>query len=80
MEKVVDNSEKDLTTMMETGGSLEMVTPAGYFLASTSHAGSSDSTLHAPSIVESLQSMMEYLKNLLPLVERLFLNEQMGEK
>ena len=27
--EVADNSEKDLATMMETGGSLEMAIPAG---------------------------------------------------
>ena len=75
MEKMVDNPEKDLTMMMETGGSLEMMTPAGYFLASTAHTGPSDLTPRAPSTVESLQSAMEYLRNLLSPVERLFLNE-----
>ena len=80
MEKMVDNPEKDLATTMETGGSLEMVTPTKHFLASTSYAGPSDLTPRAPSIEESLQSMVEYLRNLLPSVERLFLNEQRGEK
>ena len=80
MEKVVDNPEKDLTMMMEIGGSLEMVTTARCFLASTSHMESSDSMPHAPSIEEILQSIVKYLRNLIPPVERLFLNEQRGEK
>ena len=80
MEKTIDNLEMDLTTMIETGGSLEMVTPTGCFLASTSHARPSNSTPHAPSIEESLQSMTEYLINLLPPAEIFFLNEQRGEK
>ena len=54
MEKVVDNLEKDLAMMMETGGSLEMVTLAGLFLASIAHAGPSDSTSRTPFIEESL--------------------------
>ena len=80
MEKMVDILEMDLATMMETRGSLEMATPVGHFLASTSYMGPSDSIPHAPSIEESLQSMVEYLMNLLPLVERLFLNEQKGKR
>ena len=75
MEEVIDNLEKDLAMMMETKGSLEMVTSARHFLASTAHVELSDSISHAPSIEESLQSMMEYLRNLLPSVERLFFNE-----
>nr|XP_019708916.1 uncharacterized protein LOC105053460 isoform X1 [Elaeis guineensis] len=80
MEKAVDNPEMDLATTMEIGGSLKMVTPAGRCLASTSHVGPSDSFPHAPSVEENLQFMVEYLMNLLPPVERLFLNEQRGER
>ena len=76
MEKVVDNSKKDLTMMMETERSLEMETPAGHFLASIAHAGPSDPMPCAPSTEEILRSTMEYLRNLLSPIERLFLNEQ----
>ena len=60
IEKVVDNPKKDLATTMETGESLKMVTPTEHFLASTSHAGPSDSMSHAPSIGEIFQSTVEY--------------------
>ena len=80
MEEAVDNSKKDLTTKMETGGSLEMATPVGHFLASTAHVGPSNSMLRAPSIGEILQSVVKYLRNLLPPVEWLFLNKQREEK
>ena len=80
MEKVVDNPEKDLTMTMETEGFLEMATLARCFLVSTSHAGPSDPMPRAPSIGKIFQSTMKYLRNLLPPIERLFLNEQMGEK
>ena len=75
IEKMVNNSEKDLVTMMKTEGSLEMVTPAWRFLSSASHVEPSNSIPRAPSTVESLQSAMEYLRNLQPSVERLFLDE-----
>ena len=78
MEEAVDNSEKDLTKMIETRGFSEMATPAGHFLASTAHAGPSDAMPRAPSIRD--QSTVEYLRNLLLPVEKLFLNEQRGEK
>ena len=63
MEKAIDNSKKDLATMMETEKSLKMVTPTGCFVTSTSHAGPSDSIPRDPSTEESLQSTAEYLKN-----------------
>ena len=80
MEEVVNNSEKDLSMTIETRGSLEMATPVRHFLAFTTHAGPSDLIPRAPSTGEFLQSEVEYLRNLLPPVERLFVNEQRGEK
>ena len=80
MKEAVDNPEKHLTTKMEIGGSLEMVTPTGHFFASTAHMGHLNPTSRIPSIGEILQSVVEYLRNLLPPVERLFVNEQRGEK
>ena len=45
------------------------------FLASIFHAGLSDPTPRTPSTGEILQSTTEYLRNLIPPIERLFLNE-----
>ena len=80
MEKVVGNLEKDLAMTTKIERSLEMATPAWCFLASTSPVGPSNPMLRAPFAGENLQSMVEYLRNLLPPVERLFLNEQKGKK
>ena len=52
MKIVVDNLEKDLMTMMETGGSLKIAILVGHFLTSTAHAGPSDLTPRAPSTGE----------------------------
>ena len=80
MEKVVDNPEKDLMMAMKIGRSLETVTPAWCLPASTSPVGPSNPMFHASSVGEKLQSTIEYLRNLLPLAERLFLDDQRGEK
>ena len=80
MEKVIDNLGMDLTTTIETGGSLEIATPVEHFLIFTSHARPLDLMPHAPSTGEILQSTVVYLKNLLLPAEKLFLNEQRGER
>ena len=80
MEKAVDTPKKDLMTAMETERSLEIATSVSCFLASTSPTGSSDPMLRAPSVGENLQSIAENLRNLLPPVERSFLNKQKKEK